>query len=258
MNSCSSQRCFIFLRQTSKLRRLHRVNDRNSHYIPKTFSPQNAKWVLSLRQLERFTEDFAVRLPYLSHRLISHTLQTSFAQLFSLLGRPLFTVFNSLRSATPLIFLCLSIFNPTFFCALIGWHLTSRRSRTLPVCTLMRVQDEINNGLAARAFLSLARHVSCAPNFPLPLPLSSTCHAGYIKARLLPLTNFLHPALKLVSLKEDDKNTFIDQVSSAWIFQRCFNLCLLEKYIATTSTPQKTLKGGHPLTRDHSCDKSRK
>ena len=107
MNSCNSQRFLIFLRQTSKLQRLHRVNDHNSHYIPKTFSPHNAKWVVSLRQLERFTEDFAVQLPYLTHRLISDTLQTSFAQ-FSFLGWPLFTVFNSLRLATPLIFFCLS------------------------------------------------------------------------------------------------------------------------------------------------------
>ena len=107
MDSCSSQRFLIFLRQTSKLQRLHRVNDHNSHYIPKMFSPHNAKWVVSLRQLERFTEDFAVQLPYLTHRLISDTLQTSFAQ-FSFLGRPLFTVFNSLRLATPLIFFCLS------------------------------------------------------------------------------------------------------------------------------------------------------
>ena len=259
MNSCNSQRFLIFLRQTSKLQRLHRVNDHNSHYIPKTFSPHNAKWVVSLRQLERFTEDFAVQLLYLTHRLISDTLQTSFAQL-SFLGRPLFKVFNSLRLATPLIFFCLSNEYSTrhFFAHSLADNWQAEGRGCYPFALLMRAQDEINNGLAARAFLSLARRVSCTPNFPLSLPLSSTCHAGYIKARLLPLTNFLHPALKLVSLKEDDKNTFIDQVSSAWIFQRCFNLCLLEKYIATTSTPQKTLKGGHPLTRDHSCDKSSK
>ena len=43
----------------------------------------------------------------------------------------------------------------------------------------MRGRDEINNGLAAGAPLSLAPRVSRAPNFPLSLPLSSACHAGY-------------------------------------------------------------------------------
>ena len=64
---------FIFLRQTRKLRRLHRVNDRNSRYIPKTFSPPKAKWVVSQWRLESFILFFAVLLPYLTRKLISNT-----------------------------------------------------------------------------------------------------------------------------------------------------------------------------------------
>ena len=61
---------FIFLRQTRKLRRLHRVNAR---YIPKTFSPHKAKWVVSQWRLESFILFFAVLLPYLTRKLISNT-----------------------------------------------------------------------------------------------------------------------------------------------------------------------------------------
>ena len=39
-------------------------------------------------------------------------------------------------------------------------------------------KDQINNGLAAGAFYSIASRVSRAPNCLLSLPLSSACHAG--------------------------------------------------------------------------------
>ena len=163
MNTCISQRFLIFLRETSKLRRLHRVNDRNSRYIPKTFSPHTT---LNESSLKDGLKDSRKILPY-----CCRNWPTSW---FHILSRPrlhnflswgdLFLQFSILCDRPYRLFFCLSIFNPTFFRALIGWHLTSRRSWMLFVCILMRRRDEINNGLAAGAFLSLAPRVSRAPN----------------------------------------------------------------------------------------------
>ena len=72
----------------------------------------------------------------------------------------------------------------------------------------------------------------------------------------LPLTNLLHPAFKLISLEEDDEDTFINLVTSARILKWSFNLSLLEEHITTTGTPQKTLKRRYSLTSYHSSNKS--
>ena len=112
--------------------------------------------------LKRFTNDSAVLLPYLTHRLVSHTLQTSFAQ-FSFLGGPLFADFNSLRSAIPLS--CLSTFNSTLVfrvpakSKLYFHRLTFDRQKVVDVSRL-----HINEG--AR------RNKQCAGcrRFPLPPP----------------------------------------------------------------------------------------
>ena len=101
MNSSSSQRFLIFLRQTlqascedltESMTVIHAIFLRRSaHTTPNESSLKDG--------LKRFTNDFAVLLPYLTHRLVSHTLQTSFAQ-FSFLGRPLFADFNSFQSVS--------------------------------------------------------------------------------------------------------------------------------------------------------------
>ena len=53
----------------------------------------------------------------------------------------------------------------------------------------------------------------------------------------LPLTYLLYSALKLISLKEDDEDTFINLVSCAWVFKRSLNLSLFKEHIPTASTP---------------------
>lgn len=71
----------------------------------------------------------------------------------------------------------------------------------------------------------------------------------------LPLTNLLHPTFKLISLEEDDEDTFINLVTSAWILKWSFYLSLLEEHITTTGTPQKTLKRRYSLTSYYSSNK---
>ena len=46
------------------------------------------------------------------------------------------------------------------------------------------------------------------------------------KTHFSPLTNFHHPAFELISLKKYNKDTLVDLVSSAWIFQRSLYFCL--------------------------------
>ena len=117
MNSSSSQIFFIFLRQTLQASCEHLTESMT--VIPATFLRRSAHTTpndSSLKDgLKRFTNDFAVLLPYLTYRLVSHTLQTLFAQ-FSFLGRPLFTVFSSFRSAIPLY----SVYPPS------TWHFFAR------------------------------------------------------------------------------------------------------------------------------------
>ena len=72
-----------------------------------------------------------------------------------------------------------------------------------------------------------------------------------------PLTNLLHPAFELISLKEYNKDTFVDLVSSAWIFQRSLYFCLFEENVSTTGTPQKTLKGRYSLSCYNTSHKTR-
>ena len=61
MNSCSSQRFLIFLRQTSNLRRLQGVNDRNSRHI---FLTRSAHTTLSESSLKDSLKDSQKLLPY--------------------------------------------------------------------------------------------------------------------------------------------------------------------------------------------------
>ena len=72
----------------------------------------------------------------------------------------------------------------------------------------------------------------------------------------LPLTNLLHSAFELISLEENDEDTLVNLVTSAWILKWSFNLSLLEEHITTTGTPQKTLKRRYSLTSYHSSYKS--
>ena len=68
----------------------------------------------------------------------------------------------------------------------------------LAVCILMRGRDEINNALAAGTSpLPRAR-----PIFPLSLPLSSACHAGYFDDDLHALS----------PLKVSKENTFTHEI----------------------------------------------
>jgi len=57
-----------------------------------------------------------------------------------------------------------------------------------------------------------------------------------------PLTNLLHPAFELISLEEDNEDTLIDLVTSAWVFKWSLNLGLLKEHVTPAGSPQKTLK----------------
>ena len=187
MNSSSSQRFLIFLRQTLQascedLTELMTV-------IPAIFLRSSAHTTpneSSLKDgLKRFTNDFSVLLPYLTHRLVSRTLQTSFAQL-SFFLRPTsfcrFQFFSIGNTAS-----CLFIFNPTLDRALrvpakskLYFHwLTFGRQTVVDVSRLHINEGARRNKQCAGCRRFPSPRSSCAPIFPSPsLPFSSACHAG--------------------------------------------------------------------------------
>ena len=161
---------------TCNLWRSHRVYDRYSHYIPKTFSSHNAKWLVSQRRLgkihKRFSGAAAIFDPQVG---LTVTLQTS-------LRRPLFTVFTSFRSAIalsvyPLLRHYWPLLAPSGFLRkvnniLIGCHLTARW-----VVDIIRLH--INKGVKQNKQWASCRHflflfpTRCArTRFPFSLPLS--------------------------------------------------------------------------------------
>ena len=52
-----------------------------------------------------------------------------------------------------------------------------------------------------------------------------------------PFTNFLHSLFQLLSLIENNKDTFVDMITRWGIIQLGINLSLFKEHIATTSTP---------------------
>ena len=177
MNSSSSQ-FLIFLRQT--LQASCEDLTEAMTVIPAIFLRRSAHTTpneSSLRDgLKRFTNDFAVLLPYLTHRLILHTLQTWFAQ-FSFLGRPLFADFNSFRSAIYTAS-CLSILNPTLVRALrvpaktkLYFHwLTFDRQTVVDVSRLHINEGARRNKQCAGCRRFPSPRSSRASIFPSPFP----------------------------------------------------------------------------------------
>ena len=97
-------------------------------------------------------------------------------------------------------------------------------------------KDQINNGLAAGAFLSLAPRVLRAPNCFLSLLLSSACHAGYCQ---------LNDSRDLQG--PDLTNNLIFFLNLCVLF--LFFLPIIISYNWQKQTIRDYIKGGFPLSR---------
>ena len=114
--------------------------------------------------------------------MLLHTPHTSFAQ-FSFLGRPLFTVFISLRSAVPLIFLFIHI-QPDIF-SHAHW-LTLDRQTVVDVTRLHINEEAIPNkqwaGCRRFPLPRPTRFARAQLIFPSPFPfLAPATQARYIR-----------------------------------------------------------------------------
>ena len=179
---------FIFLRQ-----KLHATCEDPTESmtvipanIPKTFSPHNAKWLVSQSRLEKVHKRFTCIAAVLDPQVgLTHSTDVVCAILF--LRATSFNSFHFL-SRFPLKvnnilidgswMLAVFIFILFYFICFI-----TKKKKLWKGChnsgwpfILMKGRDEINNGLAAGATFSFSPRA----RFPFSLPLSSACHPGYI------------------------------------------------------------------------------